>query len=103
KKYKIATDKKLFAQALTFIDSSYYRKNFEIPQNTDAFNKIILTINKDKNVSGIEFLNYIKAEQNRMQRITAMDKAKETLQVHCIDTQPNTCYDDDRERGSLGR
>src|SRR5690606_9459527 len=100
KKYKIATDKKLFAQALTFIDSSYYRKNFEIPQNTDAFNKIILTINKDKNVSGIEFLNYIKAEQNRMQRITAMDKAKEMLQENFINTQLNIYYDENLERES---
>ncbi|MFA7444699.1 MAG: peptidylprolyl isomerase [Flavobacteriaceae bacterium] len=97
-KYKTTTDKKLFTQALALVDSAYYRQNFELPENTDAFNKVILTINKDKNVSGIEFLNFIKAEQNRMQRITALDKAKETLQENFINAQLNTYYDENLER-----
>lgn len=98
KKYKITTDKKLFAQALALVDSAYYKKTFELPENTDPFNKVILTINKDKNVSGIEFLNFIKAEQNRMQRITAIDKAKETLQENFINAHLNTYYDENLER-----
>ncbi len=98
KRYKTTVDKKLFAQVLALVDSSYYKKTFELPENTDPFNKVILTINKDKNVSGIEFLNFVKAEQNRMQRITAIDKAKEMLQENFINAQLTTYYDENLER-----
>ncbi len=98
KKYKTTTDKKLFTQALSLIDSMYYRQSFELPKNTDAFNKVILTINKDKNVSGIEFLNFIKSKQNEMQRVTAIDKAKELLQENFINAQLNIYYDENLER-----
>src|SRR5690606_18946159 len=98
KKYKTTIDKKLFTQALSLIDSMYYRQSFELPKNTDAFNKVILTINKDKNVSGIEFLNFIKSKQNEMQRVTAIDKAKELLQENFINAQLNIYYDENLER-----
>jgi hypothetical protein len=51
---------------------------FEVPENTDDFNKVILTIGR-KNISGIEFLNFIKSQQNALQRVKPLTKLKETI------------------------
>ena len=96
KKYKPVVDYKLLQKATELISEAYYQNKFEIPQNIDEFNKTAITIQK-KNISGIEFLNYIQAQQNAMQRIHPIEKLKETLTKDFISSNLNSYYDENLE------
>lgn len=96
KKYKPVVDYKLLQKATELVSEEYYQGKFEIPQNIDEFNKIAITIQK-KNISGIEFLNYIQAQQNAMQRIHPIEKLKETLTKDFISSNLNSYYDENLE------
>ena len=96
KKYKPVVDYKLLQKATELVSEEYYQGKFEIPQNIDEFNKTAITIQK-KNISGIEFLNYIQAQQNAMQRIHPIEKLKETLTKDFISSNLNSYYDENLE------
>lgn len=96
KKYKPVVDYKLLNKATELISEEFYQDKFEIPNNIDAFNKTAITIQK-KHISGIEFLNYIQAHQNAMQRVKPIEKLKETLVKDFVSSNLNSYYDDNLE------
>lgn len=96
KKYKPVVDYKLLNKATELISEEFYQDKFEIPNNIDAFNKTAITIQK-KHISGIEFLNYIQAHQNAMQRVKPIEKLKETLVKDFVSSNLNSYYEDNLE------
>lgn len=96
KKYKPVVDYKLLNKATELISEEFYQDKFEIPNNIDAFNKTAITIQK-KHISGVEFLNYIQAQQNAMQRVKPIEKLKETLVKDFVSSNLNSYYDDNLE------
>lgn len=96
KKYKPNVDYKLLEKATDLVTESYYEEKFAIPENVDEFNKVVMTIQK-KNISGIEFLNFIENQQNMMQRVQPLSVAKEQLIKNFVDTNLNKYYDENLE------
>ena len=100
KKYKPAVDYKLLKKATDLISEEYYQQKFELPKNTDEFNKTAITIQK-KHISGIEFLNYIQTQQNALQRVQPIEKLKEILVKDFISSNLNSYYDENLENEFL--
>lgn len=96
KKYKPVVDYKLLKKATELVTDEFYQEKFEIPNNIDAFNKTAITIQK-KHISGIEFLNYIQAQQNAVQRVKPIEKLKETLVKDFVSSNLNSYYDENLE------
>lgn len=100
KKYKPVVDYKLLKKATDLISEEYYQQKFELPQNTDEFNKTAIIIQK-KHISGIEFLNYIQTQQNALQRVQPIEKLKEILVKDFISSNLNLYYDENLENEFL--
>lgn len=96
KKYNPKKNQALFKKGTELITETYYEAPFEVPENTDDFNKVILTIGR-KNISGIEFLNFIKSQQNALQRVKPLTKLKETIIENFINSNLHTYYEENLE------
>ncbi|MFA5556322.1 MAG: peptidylprolyl isomerase [Flavobacteriaceae bacterium] len=96
KKYNPKVNKELFKKGTDLISDEYYEVPIELPESTDEFNKVILTI-ENKNISGIEFLNFIKSQQNILQRVKPLAKLKETIIENFINENLLSYYDENLE------
>src|SRR5690554_2385158 len=96
KKYNPKANKELFKKGTDLISDEYYEVPIELPESTDEFNKVILTI-ENKNISGIEFLNFIKSQQNILQRVKPLAKLKETIIENFINENLLSYYDENLE------
>jgi peptidyl-prolyl cis-trans isomerase SurA len=97
KKYKPVADNKLIANILTLVDNTYYTSEFILPENTELYNKTVLTLDSKK-ISGVEFLNYIKKQQNRMQRVEPLERLKKELAENFVISSLNAYYDENLEK-----
>lgn len=97
KKYKPVADSKFIANILTLVDNTYYTSEFTLPENTELYNKTVLTLDSKK-ISGVEFLNYIKKQQNRMQRVEPLEKLKKELAENFVISSLNAYYDENLEK-----
>lgn len=96
-KYKPKVDTKFMSKVLTLVDNAYYTSEFTLPENTDMYDKTVLSL-ADKKISGIEFLNYIKKQQTRMQRVEPLEKLKNELSENFVAYSLNTYYDENLEK-----
>lgn len=96
-KYKPTTNDKLMSKIVALVDNGYYTGEFLLPENTELYNKTVLTLGT-KNISGVEFLNYIKKQQNRMQRVEPLEKLKKELSENFITSSLNAYYDENLEK-----
>ncbi len=96
-KYKPKVDAKFMSKVLTLVDNAYYTSEFTLPENTDMYDKTVLSL-ADKKISGIEFLNYIKKQQTRMQRVEPLEKLKNELSENFVAYSLNTYYDENLEK-----
>lgn len=96
KKYNPKVNQALFKKATDLITEDFYEIPYELPENTDEFNKVVLTI-ANKNISGIEFLNFIKSQQNTLQRVKPLAKLKETVVESFINDNLLSYYDENLE------
>ncbi|HUH52102.1 MAG TPA: peptidylprolyl isomerase [Flavobacterium sp.] len=96
-KYKPVADSKLMAKILTLVDNGYYTGEFSLPENTAIYDKTVLTLGAKK-ISGVEFLNYIKKQQNRMQRVEPLEKLKKDLAENFMTSSLNAHYEENLEK-----
>jgi len=97
KKYKPVTNKPLFNKITDLVTEDYYDGTFEVPENIDSYNKVVMSI-KSKDISGIEFLNHIKSSQNTMRKVKPVQKLKETLITDFVNLNLNAYYDENLEK-----
>lgn len=63
KKYKVAKDKKVYAEAVAALNDSIYTGSWKAPKGNAAYNKTLLTINGDKQLTAQDYLNFAGAQQ----------------------------------------
>lgn len=63
KRYKVAKDKTVYAEAVAALNDSIYSGTWKAPKAAEAYNKTLLTINGDKKLTAQEYLNFIQAQQ----------------------------------------
>jgi peptidyl-prolyl cis-trans isomerase SurA len=63
KRYKLAKDKAVYAEAVAALNDSIYSGTWKAPKAAEAYNKTLLTINGDKKLTAQEYLNFVGAQQ----------------------------------------
>jgi peptidyl-prolyl cis-trans isomerase SurA len=63
KKYKVVKDKKVYEEAVAALNDSIYNGGWKAPKNNAVYNKTLLTINGDKQLTAQDYLNFINGQQ----------------------------------------
>lgn len=63
KKYPVKRNEKVFAQVKKAVDEKFYQGTYELPENKKPFENTLIEINGAKNLTGIDFLEYVKGQQ----------------------------------------
>ena len=96
KKYKIKRDEKAFAAISKLVTADIYEGKWVMPENTKESSAKLFTIDS-KEVSGAQFLNFIKAQQKSGLTIKPMNKLMDVLYNRFVDEQINQYYNDNLE------
>ncbi|MFL9844816.1 peptidylprolyl isomerase [Flavobacterium rhizosphaerae] len=96
-KYSIKTDQDLYAKVEKAFNDSLYSHKWSIPANADSYNKTLLTINNDKNLTGKEFLQYAHSQQRTGAWPRPLSRAVNDLYERYKDEQLSAYYNDNLE------
>lgn len=97
-KYPVERDKEVYKKVVAAITDSIYLMEWKLPKNLDSYNKTVLTINKDKQLTGKEFLNYVYSQQNLGISAKPVSRAAEVLLERFTDEQLNVYYNQNLEK-----
>ncbi len=96
-KYTQAKDKKILASVKKTVTEDFYTQTWELPTNLKDFEATLLTINKSKQISAIEFLNFIQVQQKSKLKTKPVSKLVDELFEKFIDDQVTAYYNDNLE------
>ena len=91
KKYTIKRDDKLFAKVAAVVNNDVYESKWETPKETATYDAKLFDVN-GKNISGTDFLNYIKAQQKSATKIKPVNKWVDNVYQNFVDAELNTYY-----------
>ena len=96
KQFPIKRNDKLFVLLSKAIDNNIYVQKWELPANTKQFSGELFSI-KAKVITGLDFLNYVKAHQKPDNNIKPLKLWIDTNYQKFVDEQLNTYYNDNLE------
>lgn len=96
-KYTQTKDKKVLASVKKAVTEDFYAQTWELPTNLKDFEATLLTINKSKQISAIEFLNFIQVQQKSKLKTKPVSKLVDELFEKFIDDQVTAYYNDNLE------
>ena len=85
-KYPVKRNDKVYAAVKKAVTDKVYEADYKLPENLKPFEATLFSI-KDKNVSGVEFLNFIKGEQRRAMEIKPVGKLVDTEYENFVNSQ----------------
>lgn len=97
-KYVVDRDKEAYKKVVAAITDSIYVMEWKLPKNIDSYNKTLLTINKDKQLTGKEFLTYVYSQQNAGISAKPVSRAADVLLERYTDEQLNAYYNQNLEK-----
>lgn len=96
-KYTQTKDKKVLASVKKAVTEDFYAQTWELPTNLKDFEATLLTINKSKQISANEFLNFIQVQQKSKLKTKPVSKLVDELFEKFIDDQVTAYYNDNLE------
>jgi len=96
-KYTQTKDKKVLATVKKAVTEDFYAQTWELPTNLKDFEATLLTINKSKQISANEFLNFIQVQQKSKLKTKPVSKLVDELFEKFIDDQVTAYYNDNLE------
>ena len=96
KKYAIKKDNKVYSNAVKTVTNDFYEGKWELPTDLKNTNSKLFSIEK-KNITGTDFLNYIKAQQKSGETTKPVEKLVDKLYTKYVDEQLNQYYLDNLE------
>lgn len=96
-KYTQTKDKKVLASVKKAVTEDFYAQTWELPTNLKDFEATLLTINKSKQISANEFLNFIQVQQKSKLKTKPVSKLVDELYEKFIDDQVTAYYNDNLE------
>lgn len=75
KTYTITEDKQLKKQIGTTVNASFYKNQWVVPADVSKYQKPLITIDKNKVLSGVTFLKYIERNQQAYRGVQPLAKA----------------------------
>ncbi len=91
KKYTIKRDDKLYIKVAATVTNDVYEVKWETPKETATYDARLFDVN-GKNISGTDFLNYIKAQQKSATKIKPVNKWVDNVYQNFVDAELNTYY-----------
>lgn len=98
KKYSVEKNKATFDLAAKTLTDSIYSMTWKMPAQSAAYAQPILTINKDKKLTGRDFLNYVSTQQNLGITAKPVAHAAEVLFDKYTNEQINAYYNENLEK-----
>lgn len=98
KKYSRKKNSKLYNKIVKTVNDSYYTRNWEQPENAKDYNQTLLTINKDKQITGSAFLTYLESQQKNGLKIKPVSSLVNELYKQWSDDQLVQYYNENLER-----
>ncbi len=92
KKYTVKSNAKVVTATKKAITDKLYANTWEVPANRAPYDGTLFTI-ESNNVSGTDFLNYVKGQQKAGLTIKPLSNLIENLYVRFIDQKLNDYYD----------
>ncbi len=96
KKYTVKRNDKLYASLAKTVTKDFYENKWELPADTKAYDAKLFSIN-ETNVTGTDFLKYIKAQEKAGSGIRPASKMVDFMYQKFVDDQLNTYYNDHLE------
>lgn len=96
-KYTFVKNQKMLSAVKKIVTKDFYAQTWEVPEKTAAYNDVILTINKAKEVSAIAFLNYIQLQQKLKIKTAPISNLIDELFEKFIDEQLIAYYNENLE------
>ena len=85
-KYPLKRNDKLYAAVKKAVTDKVYDADYKLPENLKHYEGTLFSI-KDKNISGVEFLNFIKDEQRRAMEIKPVSKLVDAEYENFVNNQ----------------
>ena len=96
-KYSFTKDAKLITKIKATVNDEFYSQTLTIPEKAKELNGVVLTINKDKKVSGVLFLDFIASKQKSNIKTKPVSKLVDELFEKFLDEQMIAYYNDNLE------
>lgn len=96
-KYSFTKDAKLIAKIKGTVNDEFYSQTWVVPEKAKELNGIVLTINKDKKVNGVLFLDFIASKQKTNIKTKPVSKLVDELFEKFVDEQMIAYYNDNLE------
>ena len=96
KKYSVKRDNKTYNNVVKAITNDFYEGKWELPTDLKNINTKLFSIEK-KQLTGTDFLNYIKLQQKSGETTKPIDKLADKLYTKYVDEQLNQYYTDNLE------
>lgn len=97
-KYPVEKNKDVYKQVAAKVNDSVYIMEWKLPKDVAGYNKPLLTINKDKQLTGSDFLRYVYSQQNLGISAKPVSAAVDKLYDKYLDEQINAYYNDNLEK-----
>jgi len=92
KKYDIKKDKDAYKEAIGYLNDSIYMSAWNTPKNIESLNKTLVTINKDKQLTQKDYLNYVNGQQRTGVTAKPVSAAADIFYNRFVEEQLNTYY-----------
>lgn len=96
-KYSFTKDAKLITKIKGTLNDEFYSQTWVVPEKAKELNGIVLTINKDKKVNGVLFLDFIASKQKSNIKTKPVSKLVDELFEKFVDEQMIAYYNDNLE------
>ncbi|WP_374398906.1 peptidylprolyl isomerase [Flavobacterium sp.] len=96
-KYSFTKDAKLIAKIKGTVNDEFYSQTWVVPEKAKELNGVVLTINKDKKVTGAIFLDFIASKQKSNIKTKPVSKLVDELFEKFVDEQMIAYYNDNLE------
>lgn len=96
-KYSFTKDAKLIAKIKGTVNDEFYSQTWVVPEKAKELNGIVLTINKDKKVNGVLFLDFIASKQKSNIKTKPVSKLVDELFEKFVDEQMIAYYNENLE------
>lgn len=96
KKYEIKKDNKLYKTTVKAVTDAFYDSKWDLPATTKPYDGKLFAI-QDKNISGTDFLGYVKGQQGAGYKLKPINKLVDNLYEKFVDEKLNTYYSDHLE------
>ncbi len=91
-RFAVVEDGKLKKQVFSLIDQSFYKNSWKRPADDQQYQKALLTINKDRVATAMDFLKYVEKNQQAYRGVEPLSKAVDLAYEKFLESELKSYY-----------